>query len=101
VGSQISGMALCMAALGRADSSRQPGPHASEGRKAGISTFVYDVTVLLAAGHSERRTGAQHKARLEFGAIPRMPAPVDAHGAGRLLATAKRKDVVDAVVVSV
>ncbi len=94
-----------------------------------MSNFVYDAAVLVAADRNERRTWAEHKARLEFGAIPLVPAPVvaqvsrspqqaqlrrfltgcmvvpfgenDAHAAGRLLAKTRTADVVDAVVVIV
>lgn len=93
-----------------------------------MSTFVYDAAVLLAADRNERRTWAEHKARLEFGALPLVPAPVlaqvsrspqqarlrrflagctvvpigenDAHAAGRLLARTRTSDVVDAFVVT-
>ena len=94
-----------------------------------MSTFVYDSAVLVAADRNERRTWAEHKARLECGAIPVVPAPVvaqvsrspqqaqlrrflagcrvvalgerDAHTAGRLLGKTSTTDVVDAVVVTV
>ena len=92
-----------------------------------MSNFVYDAAVLVAADRNERRTWAEHKARLEFGAVPLVPAPVvaqvsrssqqvqlrrflagcmvvpfgenDAHAAGRLLAKTRTADVVDAVIV--
>jgi hypothetical protein len=41
-----------------------------------MSTFVYDAGVLVAADRNERRAWAEHKARLEFGVIPLVPAPV-------------------------
>ena len=91
--------------------------------------FVYDAAVLVAADRNERRSWAEHKARLELGALPLVPAPVvaqvsrspqqaqlrrffagcvavplgenDAHAAGRLLAKTRTADVVDAVVVTV
>ena len=91
--------------------------------------FVYDAAVLVAADRNERRSWAEHKARLELGVIPLVPAPVvaqvsrspqqaqlrrflagcvvvplgenDAHAAGRLLAKSRTADVVDAVVVTV
>lgn len=94
-----------------------------------MSGFVYDAAVLVAADRNERRTWAEHKARLEFGIVPLVPAPVvaqvsrspqqaqlrrmlagctvvplgeqDAHAAGRLLAKSKTSDVVDAAVVTV
>jgi predicted nucleic acid-binding protein len=94
-----------------------------------MSTFVYDAAVLVAADRNERRTWAEHKARLEFGALPLVPAPVlaqvsrspqqvqlrrflagctvvplgenDAHAAGRLLAKTRTSDVVDAFVVTI
>ena len=91
--------------------------------------FVYDAAVLVAADRNERRSWAEHKARLELGMVPLVPAPVvaqvsrspqqaqlrrflagctvvplgetDAHAAGRLLAKTRTADVVDAVVVTV
>ena len=94
-----------------------------------MSGFVYDAAVLVAADKNERRSWAEHKARLEMGVIPLVPAPVvaqvsrsprqvqlrrflsgcvvvpmgesEAHEAGRLLAAAKTSDIVDAVVVAV
>jgi hypothetical protein len=94
-----------------------------------MSGFVYDAAVLVAADRNERRSWAEHKARLEFGIVPLVPAPVvaqvsrspqqaqlrrflagcavvplgenEAHGAGRLLATTGTVDVVDGVVVTV
>jgi hypothetical protein len=41
-----------------------------------MSTVVYDAAVLVAADRNERRTWAEHKARLEFGLVPVVPAPV-------------------------
>ena len=94
-----------------------------------MSGFVYDAAVLVAADRNDRRSWAEHKARLEFGIVPLVPAPVvsqvsrspqqvqlrrflagcfvvplgenEAHEAGRLLATTRTADVVDAVVVTV
>lgn len=94
-----------------------------------MSGFVYDAAVLVAADRNERQSWAEHKARLELGVIPLVPAPVvaqvsrstqqvqlrrflagcsvvpmgenEAHEAGRLLSTARTADVVDAVVVTV
>ena len=94
-----------------------------------MTSFVYDAAVLVAADRNERRAWAEHKARLEFGAIPLVPAPVvaqvsrsprqaqlrrflkgctvvplgesEAHEAGRLLGITRTADVVDAVVVTV
>jgi len=91
--------------------------------------FVYDAAVLVAADRNDRRAWAEHKARLEFGIVPLVPAPVvaqvsgspqqaqlrrflagcsvvpmrepEAHEAGRLLAMTRTTDVVDAVVVTV
>ena len=91
-----------------------------------MSVFVYDAAVLVAADRNERRTWADHKARLEFGAVALVPAPVvaqvsrspqqaqlrrllagctvvplgenDAQAAGILLAKTRTADVVDAVV---
>ena len=93
-----------------------------------MSAVVYDAAVLVAADQNERRAWAEHKARLEFGVIPLVPAPVvaqvsrspqqaqlrrfltgcvvvplnegEAHEAGRLLALTRTADVVDAVVVT-
>ena len=93
-----------------------------------MRTVVYDAAVLVAADRNDRRAWAEHKARLEFGMIPLVPAPVvaqvsrsprqaqlrrfltgcvvvplgelEAHEAGRLLGIARTADVVDAVVVT-
>lgn len=93
-----------------------------------MSGFVYDAAVLVAADRSERRTWAEHKARLELGVVPLVPAPVvaqvsrsaqqaqlrrflagcvvvplgesEAHEAGRLLGLTRTADIVDAVVVT-
>src|SRR5580658_2167412 len=93
-----------------------------------MSAVVYDAAVLEAADRNERRAWAEHRARLEFGVIPLVPAPVvvqvsrsprqaqlrrfltgcvvvplnesDAHEAGRLLGLTRTADVVDAVVVT-
>src|SRR5690349_1852076 len=93
-----------------------------------MSTVVYDAAVLVAADRNERRAWAEHKARLEVGLLPVVPAPVvaqvsrspqqaqlrrfltgcvvvplgetEAHEAGRLLGVSKTSDVVDAVVVT-
>lgn len=87
---------------------------------------VYDAGVLVAADKNDRRHWAAHKARLEFGIIPSVPAPVvaqvsrsrkqvqlrrflagcavvplvesEAHEAGWLMAKTRTTDVVDAVV---
>lgn len=94
-----------------------------------MNAVVYDAGVLVAADRSERRTWAEHKARLELGIVPLVPAPVvaqvsrspkqaqlrrflagcvvvlleesEAHEAGRLLGIANTADVVDAVVVTI
>jgi predicted nucleic acid-binding protein len=94
-----------------------------------MSAVVYDAAVLVAADRNERRAWAEHKARLEFGVIPLVPAPVvaqvsrspqqaqlrrfltgcvvvplgesEAHEAGRLLGMTRTADVVDAVVVTI
>jgi predicted nucleic acid-binding protein len=94
-----------------------------------MRSFVYDAAVLVAADRNERRAWAEHKARLELGVIPLVPAPVvaqvsrspqqaqlrrfltgcvvvplgesEAHEAGRLLGITRTADVVDAVVVTV
>ena len=93
-----------------------------------MSTVVYDAGVLVAADRNERRAWAEHKARLELGVLPLVPAPVvaqvsrsprqaqlrrfltgcvvvplgegEAHEAGRLLGMTRTTDVVDAVVVT-
>jgi predicted nucleic acid-binding protein len=93
-----------------------------------MSAVVYHAAVLVAAHGNERRAWAEHKARLELGIVPLVPAPVvaqvsrspqqaplrrfltgcevialaetEAHEAGRLLGMAKTSDVVDAVVVT-
>jgi predicted nucleic acid-binding protein len=93
-----------------------------------MSAVVYDAAVLVAADRNERRAWAEHKARLEFGAIPLVPALVvaqvsrsprqaqlrrfltgcvivplgesEAHEAGRLHGLTRTADVVDAVVVT-
>jgi len=93
-----------------------------------MSAVVYDAAVLVAADRNERRAWAEHKARLELGVVPLVPAPVvaqvsrsphqvqlrrfltgcvviplgetEAHEAGRLLGRTKTSDVVDAVVVT-
>lgn len=93
-----------------------------------MSAVVYDAAVLVAADRNERCAWAEHKARLEFGLVPLVPAPVvaqvsrstqqaqlrrfltgcvvvplgeaEAHEAGRLLGKTRTSDVVDAVVVT-
>lgn len=93
-----------------------------------MSAVVYDAAVLVAADRNERRAWAEHKARLEMGVVPLVPAPVvaqvsrspqqaqlrrfltgcvvvplgetEAHEAGRLLGISRTADVVDAVVVT-
>jgi len=93
-----------------------------------VNTIVYDAAVLIAADRNERRTWAEHRARLESGIVPLVPSPVlaqvsrspqqvqlrrfligcvvvplgegEAHRAGRLLGKARTADVVDAVVVT-
>lgn len=92
-----------------------------------MNAVVYDAAVLVAADRNERRAWADHKARLELGIVPFVPAPVvaqvsrspkqaqlrrlltgcvvvplgenEAHEAGRLLGLTKTSDVVDGVVV--
>jgi predicted nucleic acid-binding protein len=89
---------------------------------------VYDAAVLVASDRNDRRAWAEHKARLEMGIIPLVPAPVlaqvsrspqqaqlrrfltgcevvplgesEAHEAGRLLAKTRTADIVDAFVVT-
>lgn len=92
-------------------------------------TFVYDAGVLVAADRNDRRTWADHRARLEIGLAPVTTAPVvsqvsrsgrqaqfrrflrgcdikpfapnQAHEVGALLGVAGSTDVVDAHVVLV
>jgi predicted nucleic acid-binding protein len=94
-----------------------------------VSRVVYDAAVLVAADRNDRRTWAEHKARLELGVVPSVPAPVvaqvsrspqqaqlrrfltgclvvplgesEAHEAGRLLGKTRTADVVDAVVATI
>ncbi|MBV9038168.1 MAG: hypothetical protein JO182_27010 [Acidobacteriaceae bacterium] len=94
-----------------------------------MKAVVYDAAVLVAADRNDRRTWAEHKARLELGIVPSVPAPVvaqvsrspqqaqlrrfltgcavvplgesEAHEAGRLLGKTGTADVVDAVVVTI
>lgn len=94
-----------------------------------MRTVVYDAAVLVAADRNDRRTWAEHKARLEFGVIPSVPAPViaqvsrspqqaqlrrfltgcavvplgesEAHEAGRLLGKTRTADVFDAAVMTI
>ena len=94
-----------------------------------MNTVVYDAAVLVAAERNDRRAWAEHKARLELGIVPSVPAPVvaqvsrspqqvqlrrfltgcavvplgesEAHEAGRLLGKTRTADVVDAVVVTI
>ena len=94
-----------------------------------MRSVVYDAAVLVAADRNERRAWAEHKARLELGVLPLVPAPVvaqvsrsprqaqlrrfltgcvvvplgegEAHEAGRLLGLTRTADVVDAVVVTI
>jgi predicted nucleic acid-binding protein len=93
-----------------------------------VSAVVYDAGVLVAADRNDRRTWAEHKARLEFGVVPFVPSPVlaqvsrspqqaqlrrflkgcavvpvgesEAYEAGRLLGKTGTADVVDAFVVT-
>jgi hypothetical protein len=94
-----------------------------------MSSFVYDAAVLVAADRNERRSWAEHKARLELGVVPLVPATVvaqvsrslqqvqlrrfltgcaivsfgesEAHEVGRLLGRTGTANVVDAAVVTV
>lgn len=93
-----------------------------------MSEVVYDAAVLIAADRNDRRVWADHRAILEDGVVPWIPAavvaqvsrsarqvqlrrflrgcvvvPLDephAHAAGRLLGAARASDVVDATVVT-
>ena len=90
-------------------------------------SVVYDAGALVAAERNDRRMWAEHRVRLELGLSIKVPTPVvaqvsrspkqvqlrrllagcevvefreaDAHAAGRLLASSKTTDVVDAAVV--
>jgi predicted nucleic acid-binding protein len=90
---------------------------------------LYDAAVLIAADRNDRRVWAEHKARLELGVVPVVPAPVvapvsrsprqvqlrrfltgceiipvgenEAHEAGWLLGTSRTADVVDAFLVAI
>jgi hypothetical protein len=92
-----------------------------------MTSVVYDAGALVAAERNDRRMWAEHRVRLELGLSIEVPAPVvaqvsrspkqvqlrrllagcevvdfreaDAHAAGRLLASSKTTDVVDAAVV--
>ncbi len=94
-----------------------------------MSEVVYDAAVLIAADRNDRRIWADHRALLEDGMVPMVPAtvvaqvsrstrqvqlrrflrgcivvPLDetgAHAAGRLLAASGDSDVVDASLVVV
>src|SRR5437879_11397759 len=94
-----------------------------------MSAVVYDAAVLVAGDRNERQAWAEHKARLELGVIPLVPAPVvaqvsrspqqaqlrrfltgcvvvplgesEAHQAGRLLGMTRTSDGVEAVVVTI
>lgn len=94
-----------------------------------MSSFVYDAALLVAADRNDRRVWAEHRARLEFGVVPIVPAPVvaqvsrsprqvqlrrflagctvvplgetDAHATGALLAKSRTAGVVDAFLVTV
>lgn len=91
-----------------------------------MRAVVYDAGVLIAAERSQRRVWAEHRVRLEAGAVPLVPSPVvaqasrspkqaqmrrllrgcevvafdeaDAHAAGALLGRTRTRDVVDASV---
>lgn len=41
-----------------------------------MSDVVYDAALLIASERSDRRAWADHKARLELGLVPLVPAPV-------------------------
>jgi hypothetical protein len=93
-----------------------------------MSSVVYDAAVLVAADRSDRRVWADHRALLEDGVVPLVPAAVvaqvsrfparhvhlgrflrgcvvvaldeaSAHASGRLLGISRGADVVDASVV--
>jgi hypothetical protein len=92
-----------------------------------MSGVVYDAGALVAAERNDRRLWADHRARLEAGVVPIVPAPVvaqvsrsprqaqlrrllrgcdvraldepTAHAAGELLGRSRTTDIVDATVV--
>jgi len=92
-----------------------------------MTSVVYDAGALVAAERNDRRMWAEHRVRLELGLSVVVPAPVvaqvsrsprqvqlrrllagcevvefdeaGAHNAGRLLASSKTNDVVDAALV--
>jgi predicted nucleic acid-binding protein len=92
-----------------------------------MTSVVYDAGALIAAERNDRRMWAEHRVRLELGLAVAVPAPVvaqvsrsakqaqlrrvlagcevvefdeaNAHAAGRILASSKTHDVVDAAVV--
>lgn len=94
-----------------------------------MTAVAYDTGALIAADRSDRAFWADHRARLESGTLPVVPAPVlaqasrssqqvqlhrllrgcevvplteaDAHSVGHLLGLARVSDVVDATVVHV
>jgi len=94
-----------------------------------VNRVAYDAAVLAAADRNDRRTWAEHKARLVFGVVPAVPTPVvaqvsrsprqvqlrrfstgcavvplyegEAHEAGRLLGKSRTAYVIDAVVVTI
>jgi predicted nucleic acid-binding protein len=93
-----------------------------------VNDVVYDAAVLIAADRNDRRVWADHRALLESGVVPWIPATVvaqvsrsarqvqlsrflrgcvivpfdepSAHATGRLLGAARGSDVVDASVVA-
>jgi hypothetical protein len=92
-----------------------------------MTSVVYDAGALIAAERNDRRMWAEHRVRLELGLAVAVPTPVvaqvsrsakqvqlrrvlagcevvefdeaNAHAAGRILASSKTHDVVDAAVV--
>ncbi len=94
-----------------------------------MSVVVYDAAVLVAADNNDRLVWAKHKARLERGITPLVPAPVvaqvsrspqqaqfrrflggcvvvpldesEAHESGRLLGLTKTTDIADAAVMAI
>ncbi len=93
-----------------------------------MKAVVYDAGPLIAAERNDRRFWAEHRARLEFGIVPCVPAPIvaqvsrspkqaqlrrllrgcevvaldeaAAHRLGALLARSRTDDIADAAVVS-
>lgn len=57
----------------------QPSARRPPQEEGQVKAVVYDASVLIAADRGERRLWAEHRARLEAGVVPLVPAPVVAH----------------------